>query len=253
MEDSKKSRKPKFSHCEIVKLLEAVGYRKRVVLATLQSNTTNSKKVECWNEIASAVNTSDPAGPRRDGRECKKKWTDLKSGVVRYRSDLMRTGGGEPPKILEYYETVMDIIGDQKALLNGIEDTGMGTIPFDGWGRNGAAVAANTATVSANGASHFLANSPTDTAQGVVLAEFDPAVFEDMEEGIIAGSLASEIIPASTERTNSNSVARSTPKSQKAALRKRCVPGSPDEGKLWKAYLKQATATSAMKEKLLQK
>ena len=33
----------------------------------------------------------------------------------------MRTGGGEPPKILEYYETVMDIIGDQKALLNGIE------------------------------------------------------------------------------------------------------------------------------------
>ena len=46
---------------------------------------------------------------------------DLKSGVVRYRSDLMRTGGGEPPKIPEYYETVMDIIGDQKALLNGIE------------------------------------------------------------------------------------------------------------------------------------
>ena len=44
MEDSKKSRKPKFSHYEIVKLLEAVGNRKRVVMATLQSNTTNSKK-----------------------------------------------------------------------------------------------------------------------------------------------------------------------------------------------------------------
>ena len=31
---------------------------------------------------------------------------DLKSAVVRYRSDLMRTGGGEPPKIPEYFETV---------------------------------------------------------------------------------------------------------------------------------------------------
>ncbi|KAK3791726.1 hypothetical protein RRG08_033830 [Elysia crispata] len=79
------------------------------------------KKVECWNEIASAVNTTDPARPRRDGRECKKKWTDLKSAVVRYRSDLMRTGGGELPKIPEYFETVMGMIGDQKALLNGIE------------------------------------------------------------------------------------------------------------------------------------
>ena len=58
----------------------------------------------------------------------------------------------------------------------------MGAIPFDEWGRNGAAVAANTATVSANGASHFLANSPTDTAQGVVLAEFDPAVYEGKSE-----------------------------------------------------------------------
>ncbi|KAK3771433.1 hypothetical protein RRG08_011368 [Elysia crispata] len=64
------------------------------------------KKVECWNDIASAINAADPAGPRRDGRECKKKWTDLKSAVVRYRSDLMRTGGGEPPKIPEYFETV---------------------------------------------------------------------------------------------------------------------------------------------------
>ncbi|KAK3726251.1 hypothetical protein RRG08_008632 [Elysia crispata] len=45
-EDSKKSRKAKFSHYEIEKLLEAVGNRKRVVLATLQSNTTNTKK---WN------------------------------------------------------------------------------------------------------------------------------------------------------------------------------------------------------------
>ena len=45
----------------------------------------------------------------------------LKSAVVRYRSDLKRTGGREPPKIPEYFETVMDIIGDQKALLNGIE------------------------------------------------------------------------------------------------------------------------------------
>ena len=54
----------------------------------------------------------------------------------------------------------------------------MGIIPFDGWGRNGAAVAANTAAVSANGPSDFLASSPSQTAQGVVLAEFDPAVFE---------------------------------------------------------------------------
>ena len=61
MEDSKKSRKPKFSHYESEKLLEAVGNRKRVVLATVQINTTNTKKVECWNEIASAVNTVDPA------------------------------------------------------------------------------------------------------------------------------------------------------------------------------------------------
>ena len=45
-----------------------------------------------------------------------------------------------------------------------------------------------------------------------------------MEEGIIAGPLASEIIPASTERTNSNPVVRSTSKSQKAALRERRVP-----------------------------
>ncbi|KAK3800815.1 hypothetical protein RRG08_012847 [Elysia crispata] len=46
---------------------------------------------------------------------------DLKSAVVRYRSDLMRTGRGELPKIPEYFETVMGMIGDQKALLNGIE------------------------------------------------------------------------------------------------------------------------------------
>ena len=57
----------------------------------------------------------------------------------------------------------------------------------------------------------------------------------------------------SRERTNSHPVVRPTPKSQKAPLRKRYVPGSPDEAKFWKAYLKQATTTSAMKEKLLQK
>ena len=74
-----------------------------------------------------------------------------------------------------------------------------------------------------------------------------------MEEGIIGGCFALVVVPESRERTNSHPVVRSTPKSHKAPLRKRYVPGSPDEAKFWKAYLKQATTTSAMKEKLLQK
>ncbi|KAK3777956.1 hypothetical protein RRG08_018277 [Elysia crispata] len=48
----------------------------------------------------------------------------------------------------------------------------MGMIPLDGWGRNGAAVSTNGAAV----ASDFLVHSPTDPAQGVVVA--DPVVFE---------------------------------------------------------------------------
>ena len=57
-----------------------------------------------------------------------------------------------------------------------IPDTGMGMIPFDGWGRNSAAVSINGAAV----ASDFLVHSPTDPAQGVVVA--DPAVFEGKSE-----------------------------------------------------------------------
>ncbi|KAK3777955.1 hypothetical protein RRG08_018276 [Elysia crispata] len=52
----------------------------------------------------------------------------------------------------------------------------MGMIPFDGWGRNSAAVSINGAAV----ASDFLVHSPTDPAQGVVVA--DPAVFERSEK-----------------------------------------------------------------------
>ncbi|KAK3699014.1 hypothetical protein RRG08_001278, partial [Elysia crispata] len=46
---------------------------------------------------------------------------DLNSAVVRYSGDLMRNIGGEPLKIPEYLDTVMDSIGNQKALLNGSE------------------------------------------------------------------------------------------------------------------------------------
>ena len=74
-----------------------------------------------------------------------------------------------------------------------------------------------------------------------------------MEEGITAGCFAPEVVPESRERTNAHPVASFTPKSQKVTLRKRRVPGSRDEAEFWKAYLKQATTTSAMKEKLLQK
>ncbi|KAK3743632.1 hypothetical protein RRG08_030755 [Elysia crispata] len=94
---------------------------------------------------------------------------------------------------------------------------------------------ANTAAISANDASDFLVHSPTDPAQGVVVAEFDPAVFEGMEEGITAGCFAPEVVPESRERTNAHPVASFTPKSQKVTLRKRRVPGSRDEAEFWKA------------------
>ena len=54
----------------------------------------------------------------------------------------------------------------------------MGMIPFDGCGRNGAAVSTNGAAV----ASDFLVHSHTDPAQGVVVA--DPVVFEGKSERI---------------------------------------------------------------------
>ena len=59
-----------------------------------------------------------------------------------------------------------------------IPDTGMGMIPLDGWGRNGAAVSTNGAAVP----SDFQVHSPTDPAQGDVVA--DPAVFEGKSEQI---------------------------------------------------------------------
>ena len=48
--------------------------------------------------------------------------------------------------------------------------------------------------VCANGASDFLVHSPTDPAQGVVVAEFDPAVFEGKSEKIFDGSKCVAII-----------------------------------------------------------
>ena len=63
-----------------------------------------------------------------------------------------------------------------------------------GEGGNGAALAANTAAISANDASDFLVHSPTDPAQGVVVAEFDPAVFEGKSERICGCSKCLDIV-----------------------------------------------------------
>ncbi|KAK3739144.1 hypothetical protein RRG08_045373 [Elysia crispata] len=80
----------------------------------------------------------------------------------------MRTGGGEAPKIPECFHSVMEIIGDRRAQLNGIEDTGRDTIFLKCSGRRGGAIAANCTLVL-----DFHVRPPSDTPQGV-LAQLDP-------------------------------------------------------------------------------
>ena len=119
MEKERRERKANFSDNEVKQLLEGVGEEKDLIQSKLQSSVTVRKKKEAWRRILEKVNACS-TGVKRTEEDCRKKWRDLKSSVIRDWADQQKTGGGAPSKT-PYRDLIFNITGDDGAILHGIQ------------------------------------------------------------------------------------------------------------------------------------
>ena len=116
----KRERKPNFSDNEIRLLLEGITEEKDIIQSRLQSTVTFKRKKQAWGTIVDTVNAGSMV--RRDEEDCRKKWRDLKSAIVKEQSEQRRTGGGGPAKPNPFKDVVMSIIGDDgNSIISGID------------------------------------------------------------------------------------------------------------------------------------
>lgn len=75
------NRKRNFTDCELETLLTEVEARRRVLLGTLSSGITRSRKTSEWESVCRAVNAA--GSEQRTVPQVKKKWSDMKVQVKR--------------------------------------------------------------------------------------------------------------------------------------------------------------------------
>ena len=116
---AKRERKPNFSDDEVRYLLEGILTEKDIIQSKLQSSVTVKRKREAWMRIMAGVNARS-SGVVRSEEDCKKKWKDLKSAVLKERVEQKKTGGGGPVKATPHSDVIFAIMGDSR-VLDGIE------------------------------------------------------------------------------------------------------------------------------------
>jgi len=94
---------------------------KDIIHSKLQSTVTLRMKKEAWAKIAAGVNSRSSSVVRTED-DCKKKWKDMKSAMLKEKVEKKRTGGGGPIKspVWMYGDMIGAIMGESSAV-DGIE------------------------------------------------------------------------------------------------------------------------------------
>ena len=116
----KRERKTNFSDSEISCLLDNYAVHATTLQSKLSTTITNSKKKQLWDAIAREVNSR--GSDQRTVAELKKKWAEMKSACLRIISARRnpKTGGGKKDKEPWYVNVILDILGEDTALVEGI-------------------------------------------------------------------------------------------------------------------------------------
>ena len=94
---SKRERRPNFSDAELRALLSMYVENADILQAKFNNNITIKRKMAVWDAIAEAVSALGIS--RRGVQDARKKWMDLKSASLQFRSATkhQKTGGGKRP------------------------------------------------------------------------------------------------------------------------------------------------------------
>jgi hypothetical protein len=126
--ETKRIRKPNFSHVELQTLLEEISLESTLLFSS-HSQTMTQKKKEIWQKIADSVNSCGVA--LRTPTDCKDKWKGLKGAVLNRQRDTRKTGGGPTPPPVPFEDLILSIIGRNTALITGIPGTAYKKILFE--------------------------------------------------------------------------------------------------------------------------
>lgn len=105
-----------FSDKEYVLLLSLVAQNKNIIENKKTDSATNQEKHQAWISIMHAFNASTSESAPRSLENLKKTWENKKAQARKakgdHRIEILRTGGGVPPKILKdpHLELVLEII-----------------------------------------------------------------------------------------------------------------------------------------------
>jgi hypothetical protein len=120
-ESSSRQRTSNFTEGEVRCLLELVKERAQSLFSKLNNTLTVKTKQKLWEEITNRVNARGTT--HRPIQKIKKKWSDLRLTAIRLRGKLKNppTGGGPLPDIPWWHDMVLDILGEESCLLEGIK------------------------------------------------------------------------------------------------------------------------------------
>eukprot|EP00745_Piridium_sociabile_P037869 TRINITY_DN69115_c0_g2_i3.p1 TRINITY_DN69115_c0_g2~~TRINITY_DN69115_c0_g2_i3.p1 ORF type:complete len:129 (+),score=25.29 TRINITY_DN69115_c0_g2_i3:363-749(+) len=118
MENSKRTRKPNFSADEIRVFLEEMQIERALLFSSFNPSVTNPQKTDTWKKMAEKVKACGVAV--RTVQELKDKWRSMKGAVLNKKRDERKTGGGPPPPPVPYEDIILDIIGADSNLFEGI-------------------------------------------------------------------------------------------------------------------------------------
>ena len=115
---SKRTKKANFSDKENICLLEEVQKNYGLITQSEKVAHVALKKREAWRQITNKVNAIGSQGRSVDA--IKKRWKDMRDAVKNKQKTAFRTGGGPPDAPVPYEDFILDILGDNTNLIDGI-------------------------------------------------------------------------------------------------------------------------------------
>lgn len=115
---SKRPRKANYSENEIRVLLEEIMLGRIVLFSAFNNRITVQEKNRAWDVVTAAVNACGIA--KRSRLEIKEKWKGMKGEVITRQRRAGQTGGGPPESPPPYEETILQIVGYESNLFQGV-------------------------------------------------------------------------------------------------------------------------------------